>query len=143
MDGWRKRETEIRKSDVLTKLALWIIQHNTWEAAWSLWTGRHWMSYVCLHFMQYGYGFCFAVSCLSTCLWLIHHLQHVHELPSLHPFGLSVTVCPPCTASLSAFPSTSLHDVHQSCCHFTFTQFKLHRHFYSFSYSILFAYFNL
>lgn len=35
----RERKTEIRKSEGQTKLALWIIQHNPWEAPRSLWKG--------------------------------------------------------------------------------------------------------
>lgn len=44
MDGWRQRE--IRKSERQTKLALWIIQHNPWDAERRLWKGMWWMSYV-------------------------------------------------------------------------------------------------
>lgn len=51
LDGWmvrkRQRQTEIRKSGGQTQLALWIIQHNPWDAARSLWKGRRWMT-VCV-----------------------------------------------------------------------------------------------
>lgn len=86
LDRWMEREREIRKSEGQTKLALWIIQHNPWDAARSFWKKKQWTSYV--HFsMSWDIDVASAVLYfVSDCYSLTHHLQPVHKLSLLHPF---------------------------------------------------------